>query len=234
MKTLDISERLKAEIPDEKLDELRSFLVRNVNRARGVMAEHYSVWDKSLDTYRSVRTPDANDMRARHKREPEKMTVPLSYAQVNTLVTFLYLAYTQRESIFELVPTGPEDYGKALTACQAIIDREVRNTNYHSKLVQALLDMARFNIGVMKTSWRFDSKDVKKAATPIEIPFDLVEGMTLPLSQPEEINEEVIIYDGNEVEVISPWNFFYDTRQPLSKWKIGRFAADEAQFHFWH
>ena len=232
MKPKDLTSRLKAEIPDEKLDELCTFLVKNVNRSRGVMAAHYDSWDKALDTYRSVRTPDANDIRARNKREPEKMTVPLSYAQVNTLVTFLFLAYTQKESIFELVPTGPEDYGEALTACQAVIDREVRNTNYHSKLVQALLDMARFNIGVMKTSWRFESKEVKRKTESIELPFDLMAGMMLPMEQPAETVDEVVIYDGNEVEVISPYYFFYDTRQPLSSWKRGRFAADETQFHF--
>jgi hypothetical protein len=170
MKPKDLTSRLKAEIPDEKLDELCTFLVKNVNRSRGVMASHYD----------SVRSPDANDIRARNKREPEKMTVPLSYAQVNTLVTFLFLAYTQKESIFELIPTGPEDYGQALTACQAVIDREVRNTNYHSKLVQALLDMARFNIGVMKTSWRFESKEVKRKAETMELPFDLMAGMNSP------------------------------------------------------
>ncbi len=232
MKPKDLTSRLKAEIPDEKLDELCTFLVKNVNRSRGVMAEHYDSWDKALDTYRSVRSPDANDIRARNKREPEKMTVPLSYAQVNTLVTFLFLAYTQKESIFELIPTGPEDYGEALTACQAIIDREVRNTNYHSKLVQALLDMARFNIGVMKTSWRFESREVKRKVESIEVPFDLMSGMALPMGEPEETVDEVITYDGNEVEVISPYYFFYDTRQPLSNWKRGRFAADETQFHF--
>lgn len=232
MKIKDLTSRLKAEIPDEKLDELCTFLVKNVNRSRGVMASHYDSWDKALDTYRSVRTPDANDIRARNKREPEKMTVPLSYAQVNTLVTFLFLAYTQKESIFELIPTGPEDYGEALTACQAVIDREVRNTNYHSKLVQALLDMARFNIGVMKTSWRFEAKEVKRKAEALELPFDLMSGMLLPMEQPAETVDEVVVYDGNEVEVISPYYFFYDTRQPLSKWKQGRFAADETQFHY--
>ena len=55
------------------------------------MAKNYEAWDKDLDTYRSLRTADASDRRARRKGEPEKMTVPLSYAQVNTLVTFLLL-----------------------------------------------------------------------------------------------------------------------------------------------
>lgn len=230
--TPEIIKRLKAEVHDEKLDELRRLLVKNVNRARGVMCTNYEAWDKALDTYRAVRTPDAHDMRARSKREPEKMIVPLSYAQVNTLVTFLFLAYTQKESIFELVASGPEDNGRKLEVCQTIIDREVRLTNYHSKLVQALLDMARFNLGVMKTSWKYESRTVRSKVEMPAIPFDLMQGLMLPMVGEMEEEREVIISDGNYVEVISPYSFFYDTRQPLNNWKQGRFAADESQFHF--
>ena len=99
--TPEIKKRLEAEIPDEKLDELCKAIVSDLNRSRGHMAKNYEAWDKALDTYRSLRTADASDHRARRKGEPEKMTVPLSYAQVNTLVTFLFLAYTQKESIFK-------------------------------------------------------------------------------------------------------------------------------------
>jgi len=230
--TPEIIKRLKAEAHDEKLDELRQMLVKSLNRARGSMAKNYGSWDKSLETYRSIRQPDAQDARARNKGEPEKMTVPLSYAQVNTLVTFLFLAYTQKESIFELEATGPEDYGDVLDACQAILRREERQTRYHSKLVQALLDMARFKLGVIKTSWRYDSKSIKRAQPAIEIPFDLMQGITQAMEEPVEEDDEVITYEGNEVDVISPYNFFYDTRVPLSRWQSGRFAADETEYHF--
>lgn len=231
--TPEIKKRLSQEVPDEKLEELRRLLTKNLNRSRGKMAANYATWDKSLNTYRSIRIPDADDARARHKREPEKMTIPLSFAQVNALVTFLFLAYTQKESIFELVATGPEDYGKILDDSQAILDRELRQTRYPSKLVQALLDMARFNIGVMKTSWKYTSRMVSRPAQPLEVPFDLLSGLPVAVDEPlEDELEEVVVYEGNDIEVISPFHFFYDTRMPLTKWKQGRFAADETEFHF--
>lgn len=230
--TPEIIKRLKAEVPDEKLDELRQMIVKSINRSRTSMAKNYPSWDKSLETYRSIRTPDAHDARARNKGEPEKMTVPLSYAQVNTLVTFLFLAYTQKESIFELEATGPEDYGQILSACQAILQREERQTRYHSKLVQALLDMARFKLGVLKTSWRYDTRAIKRAQPAIEVPFDLMQGITMAMEEPVQEDDEVIVYEGNEVDAISPYNFFYDTRVPLSRWQTGRFAADETEYHY--
>ena len=230
--TPEIKKRLEAEIPDEKLDELCKAIVSDLNRSRGHMAKNYEAWDKALDTYRSLRTADASDHRARRKGEPEKMTVPLSYAQVNTLVTFLFLAYTQKESIFELEATGPEDYGPIREACQAILQREERQTRFHSKLVQALLDMARFKLGVLKTSWRYDSRILKRESPEIEIPFAGLQGISLSLDESPVEEDEVIVYEGNEVDNISPYNFFYDTRLPLSKWQQGRFAADETEYHF--
>jgi hypothetical protein len=230
--TPEIIKRLEAEIPDEKLDELRSTIVKSLNRARGSMSKHYPAWDRALDTYRSIRSADAQDIRARNKGEPEKMTVPLSFAQVNTLVTFLFLAYTQKESIFELEATGPEDYGVILEACQAVLAREERQTRYHSKLVQALLDMARFKLGILKTSWRYETKTIKRAQPAVEIPFDMLQGISMAMEEPAEQDDEVITYEGNDVEVISPYNFFYDTRVPLSRWQSGRFAADETEYHF--
>lgn len=230
--TPEIEKRLKAETPDEDLDKLRQFLVQNLNYSRNAMAKFYGDWDAALQSYRSVRSQDAEDIRARQKREPEKLTVPMSYAQVNTLVTFLFLAYTQKDSIFELTPTGSEDYDKIRDACQAVLDRELRQTGYHSKLVSALLDMARFNLGVMKTSWKYESFEIESEVDPLSMFADLMSGIQVDTESPmEEKSEEVIEYEGNFIEVISPFNFFYDVRWPLARWKEGRFAADETAFH---
>jgi len=230
--TSEIEKRLKAEIPDEDLEKLRRFLVQNVNSARNGMGKFYPDWDSALASYKSQRPIDTDDLRARQKREPEKLTVPMSYAQVNTLVTFLFLAYTQKDSIFELTPTGSEDYGKIRDACQAIIDRELRQTGYQSKLVSALLDMARFNLGVMKTSWKHESFEAEKEEDPVSMLSSLMTGIQLGEEVTEDdLSEEVISYEGNFIEVISPFNFFYDIRWPLARWKEGRFAADETAFH---
>lgn len=230
--TPEIKKRLEAEIPDEQLDELRQMIVKSLNRSRAEISTHYPLWDKALDTYRSIRNPDAKDIRARNKGEPEKMTVPMSFAQVNTLVTFLFLAYTQKESIFELEATGPEDYGPILDACQAVLQREERQTKFQSKLVQALLDMARFKLGVLKTTWRYDTRMIKREQPALEVPFDAILGMSLPMEAPALEDDEVVIYEGNEVSAVSPYNFFYDSRVPLARWQDGRFAADEMEYHY--
>ena len=123
-----------------------------------------------------------------------------------------------------MTATGDEDFS-IRDESQSVMDREVRQTRFHSKLIHALLDMARFNLGVLKTSWKYESIEVEKD-NGFKAMFN-PDG-TMGDSMEEE-NEEVVLCEGNYVENISPYNFFFDTRLPLTRWKEGRFAADETQ-----
>ena len=224
--TPEIIEMLESEEHPDNIQELLEEVVDAVNHSRTFIARNYSAWDKALETYKRKRVVDASDARAKQKGEPTKMVVPLTYAQCNTLVTFLFISLTSKDSVFELSATGDEDYPLRDVA-QAVVDREVRQTNYHMRLVEALLDMVRFSLGVLKTSWEYESIFV--STTPVEqdvsFLFDPTD-LTIPQEQePEE--EEVILKEGCKIENISPYNFIYDTRVPLPRWKEGRFAADE-------
>lgn len=224
--TPEIIEMLELEEHPDNIQELLEEVVGVVNNSRTFIASHFTQWDKSLATYKRKKATDTADARAKQKGEPAKMVVPLTYAQCNTLVTFLFISLTSKDSVFELSATGNEDFELRETA-QAIIDREVRQTNYHMRLVEALLDMVRFSLGVLKTSWEYESIFVapQQGEQDVSFIFDPTD-LTIPQdSEPEE--EEVILKEGCKIENISPYHFFYDTRVPITRWKEGRFAADE-------
>lgn len=224
--TPEIIEMLESEEHPDNIQELLEEVVGVVNNSRTFIASHFTQWDKSLATYKRKKPADTADARAKQKGEPAKMVVPLTYAQCNTLVTFLFISLTSKDSVFELSATGNEDFELRETA-QAIIDREVRQTGYHMRLVEALLDMVRFSLGVLKTSWEYESIFVapQQGEQDVSFLFDPTD-LTIPQdSEPEE--EEVILKEGCKIENISPYHFFYDTRVPITRWKEGRFAADE-------
>ena len=106
----DLSTRLAATEQDELLSELRTDCLRDLKRSRSKMSRYYSDWDYALETYQQIRDDDSTDIKARKKREPAKQTIPLSYAQVNTFVTYLTMLYTQNQRFFEYQPTGTEDF----------------------------------------------------------------------------------------------------------------------------
>lgn len=224
--TPEIIEMLEQEEHPDNIQELLEEVVGAVNNSRTFIASNFTQWDKSLATYKRKKVTDTADARAKQKGEPAKMVVPLTYAQCNTLVTFLFISLTSKDSVFELSATGNEDY-ELREIAQAVVDREVRQTNYHMRLVEALLDMVRFSLGVLKTSWEYESVFVenKTAEEDVSFIFD-PNDLTIPQEE-ESVEEEVILKEGCKIENISPYHFFYDTRVPLPRWKEGRFAADE-------
>jgi len=224
--TPEIIEMLESEEHPDNIQELLEEVVGAVNSSRTFIASNFTQWDKSLATYKRKKVIDVSDARAKQKGEPAKMVVPLTYAQCNTLVTFLFVSLTSKDSVFELSATGNEDY-ELREIAQAVVDREVRQTNYHMRLVEALLDMVRFSLGVLKTSWEYESVFVENKSTEEDVSF-IFDPSDLTIPQEEEsVEEEVILKEGCKIENISPYHFFYDTRVPLPRWKEGRFAADE-------
>lgn len=226
----DLSTRLAATEQDELLSELRTDCLRDLKRSRSKMSRYYSDWDYALETYQQIRDDDSTDIKARKKREPAKQTIPLSYAQVNTFVTYLTMLYTQNQRFFEYQPTGTEDFD-IREECEKIIEREVRNGFSTPILVQFLLDIARFNLGVLKPSWQVRTTTITPDASALSFStlFSETAGLQLVQQTNEEI--EVIVKEGTVVDNVSPYNFFPDTRLPMTRWHEGSFAADETVHH---
>lgn len=221
LKSPDLITRLKAEEHDEDLQALLDEINRDLRASRNHMGKSYETWDRNIDTYRSVRVDDPDDRRARQKKEPVKQTVPLSYAQVTTFVTYITLLYTQNPKVFELGATGDEDYVMREVS-EKVLAREVRTNRFLSVLTEFLLNVARMNLGVLKTSW------VEERFTPPAEEVMIFEGSGEAL---DVESEEVLVKEGSEVFNVSPYNFLPDTRLPLTRWREGQFAADETSYH---
>ena len=122
-------------------------------------------WDRNLKIYRNMRPPDKDDVEASMLDEPEKMIVPMSYAQVQTYAAFCYLLYNQNADFYQFNPTGIEDY-RWRNAGEKTLSRDLRRNKWNVKLHQALIDIARFGLGVVKHWW---VKDMKHLPTIIHL-----------------------------------------------------------------
>jgi len=226
----DLPTRLAAEEQDEALASLRQDCLRDIRLSRSKMSHYYCDWDYALETYQQIRDDDTSDIKAKKKREPAKQTIPLTYAQVNTFVTYLTLLYTQNQRFFEYAPTGTDDFD-IKEECEKIIEREVRNGFSTPVLVQFLLDIARFNLGVLKPSWQVRTTTITPPASTLNFAQLFTDTAGLQLVQQANEQIEVIIKEGTTVDNVSPYNFFPDTRLPLKRWQEGAFAADETVHH---
>lgn len=209
--------------------KLLEYLKVNLKRSRSDMGKRYDDWDKNLDVYRGVRARDSEDVRAADKNEPEKMIVPMSFAQIQTFTSFCFLLYTQNEHIFEFSPTGNEDYSIRDVA-ELTIERDLRKNKFNSLLVQFLLDIGRFGMGVFKTSWVEERISFDSAPAPA---FETDgQGMLQAIMQQLLAGtQEYVKFEGNKIINISPYKFLPDTRLPLTRWAEGQFCADETEYH---
>lgn len=196
-----------------------------VNMSRDAMATHYSTWDAADDSFRGIKVLDSRDVVSERKGEPSKMTVPLTHAQIMTFASFCFLLFTQNRTFFELTPTGDEDFGTRPDA-ELVLERDLKKSQFNSRLWQFLLDIARFGVAVMDVSWCevwHRMLEVVEGEAGNLYGIEITGGVS-------EIESKVLRFEGNEVTNVSPYCFFPDTRIPLTDFQKGEFCAIEQEY----
>lgn len=221
-----IKERIEAEQQDEKLIKLRDKVVNNIKYSRSSMHKLHMKWDQHNDVYKGVRPIDAEDAEAIELNEPEKMVVPMSFAQIQTFVAFCFLLFTQNKRFYEFMATGAEDY-ESTNDAEELLERDLRRNHWNSMLYQFLLDTARFGVGVFKSWWSVEKQVAPMTMAPSETNANGFAFQSAGGTSTQEFTK----YEGNRLENISPYSFFPDTRFPLSKWRKGAFVGDETEWH---
>lgn len=212
---------LKKRNPSKEITELKDFVTKLLKESRSVMSKKYTQWDCNNDIYQGIRPPDAEDKKANRDGEPQKMVVPLSYAQIQTFVSFCFLLFTQGKFFFSLSPTGAEDHELQSTA-ELTLERDLRRQKWVSTLYQLLLDIGRFGIGIVKTTWVNETVIVPQLSNSTgELDMTYSE---------DDLTIKAVKYQGNKVISVSPYHWFPDTRKPLTEWESGQFCADEREW----
>ncbi len=223
---------LTAELSEETISPLHSRLLQTsrdlVDFSRRIMSTYYNEWDYYDQCYRGERMYDKQDKEADQRGEPTKMAIPLSYAQVQVFVAYMFSQYFQRPSFYQLTPTGQEDYNAAKIG-EAFLTRDLSENQWSIKLYQWLTDIGRFGMGVVKHGWEVEVGTVysKSEQAPIQM-F----GMTLRPGKTSLVKTQEVSYEGNRLMNISPYRFFPDIRLPLTRFHDGEFCASEDEFTY--
>lgn len=218
-----VLEDLQSEQPSAFHQQILEDTRALVSISRRKMTEFYPQWDKNDDVYRSIRQRDKSDIAAFERSEPEKMVVPISYAQIQTFVAFCYSLYMQRDRFFELQGFTAEDERPAKCG-EALLARDLSKNCFEALLFQFLLDIARFGVGILKTTWVTEQQEVEKTVTKNPISFL---GVQLAQGRTETVREFGVSYEGNRIINVSPYRFFPDVRLPLVRFQEGEFCASE-------
>jgi len=219
---------LKAQTPSDGLEKLRRHCVKLLKMSRLSMSEFYSEWDRNLSAYQREYLKDSDDDYTDETLDkPSALTVPMTYAQVQTFCAFLFSLYNLGSSLFTYGSTGREDKTLAEVVGK-LMERDQRKNKMLCLLYQGLLNIARFNLVVTKVRW--DEKKVMVKKSSPESQTDLLTGMVIEGEVQGSDWVEKVSWEGNEISHVSPYNFFPDTRKEPLKWGEGEFMADEYEF----
>lgn len=219
----EIKKLLEAEIIPANIKELFDRLQDNISRSRDIMGKEYARWRRNLSVYRGEMPRNENDLEAEEVGEPERFVVPMSFAQVQTFVAFCFLLMQQNRRFYEFEQVGDEDRDIREIA-EELLHGEMQENHWPSKFYQSLLDAARMGITVTKEVWVRQTVWVPGQSSVQNINgsnlFDLVSNG----------DREVVRYEGNIINNLSPFKFFPDVSLPLTRWREGLWVADEEEY----
>jgi hypothetical protein len=224
-----VAKDLAQKEPSEFHTAILNHCLQLVRMSRSKMSKFYDDWDRRDETYRGIVKQDKEDKKANEKGAPGKVAIPLTYSQVQTFVAFCFSLYYQREHFWELEGTGEEDH-RAAKLGEALLDRDAEFNCFVQKVYQLLLDIARFNVGVIKHTWYKETEmQWVKQETPTN-PLNILGRIFGGQPASSEVQEEITKFLGNKLFNISPYRFFPDVRLPLTRFQEGEFCASEDEY----
>lgn len=220
---------LSQEDETKELQEFRQRLQDLVKMSRNTMKNYYDMWDRNDRVYRGERMVDEQDRKALKRNEPAKVYVPLTHTQVQTFVSFATMLLTQRDYFFELGGAEIEDEKPAKLA-QAVLQRDLEYNKFEGILLpQFLTDVGRYGLGVFKTQWRRVTCPYQQSVPdPKWQPVPGLPTQGVPPMVQQWVDKTK--YLGNFLEVVNPYQWFPDTRIPLTRFRDGEFCADENEY----
>lgn len=223
-----IQKELSKEEPSDFHSQMLTDTKALVQTSRKAMQMSYEKWDHNAQVFEQFHQLDQQDRKARERKEPEKQIFPLSYSQQMTFIAFCHTLYTQRERLFELMGNNLESQ-KPAKLMEALLARDLNYNQFEIKLFMFLLDIARFGIGVFKSSWKRETQQIR--AQIVKPPLMQIFGVSLGGGTTEEL-QTATKFLGNDLMNVSPYRFFPDTRLPLVRFQEGEFVASEDEYSY--
>lgn len=221
-----------SEFQKKVLDYVMAF----VRTSADEMSKYYANWDNNDFVYRGYRSMDRDDKDSVAKGEPAKIIVPITYAQTQTALSFIFSTFTQKKVLYEMLARGPEDEGGKL-AFETDIDYQMSYQKALFKLYCYLLDHFKYGFGVMKCDWTENYCDVRigRQVPKMDLMSSIMKmfGQTKPQQfETVESVESILEYQGSRLANISPYSFYPDPSVTLAKFQDGKFVAHDEETSF--
>jgi len=189
------------------------------------LKHHFTDWDASEDLYRAWKIVDKDDRESESEHGVSKIVVPISFAQVQTQLTFLLATFTQRDPLFPVPPRSLE-HARAAEASELVLDAQMDQAKIFVRLYLALRDALVLGRMILHTDYIKQVQRIKRVASKVE-KLDFF-GTNIQLNTPEDRTDFETLFEGNRVEVVNPREFWHDPNVTLTDLQEGEYAGHTA------
>ncbi len=206
-------------------------VLRRAHVSHRVMSNRFDSWneiDRSLTAYIEPDTGGLGDdheerdlkKNARTKNRPVSIVFPYSYAILETVLTYLVLAFLE-EPIFRYEGVSPEDVIGAILL-EKVVSLHTNKTKVGLALHTMFRDSLAYGIGVGAPGWytRTGSKIVA-ASTGFMGSLGRFIGMGLE----KTVKENVVLFEGNKLDNVDPYLWLPDPNVPCDRVQDGEFCG---------
>ena len=191
------------ESPDHQA--LLGRLLAMLQSSANIMSRRHSTWrdmDQNLTSYIPLSDYESL-LKGDDPTRPVSFVVPMSYATLDTLLTYLSAAFLQ-EPIFRFRPRAPEDKVKAL-----LLERVVAYQALRSKFGLALYNQWRdglvYGFGAVHVDWDRKMRTVRGEVT--------------------DTPRQELLFEGNRITNLNPYNYMPDFTVPVYKVQDSMFVG---------
>ncbi len=206
-----------------------SYLVHRIEASERKMENFYARWrvaERRSQAYISLPDYEAQLRAMNESSAPPKVvsiTVPYTFATLNTIVTYLMQAFTGRKPMF---PTSANrgEHTRQAKNMETLLQYNSEHVRMVKLLWQYFHDGELYGLQVLRTEWA----EKKAMRTEWSMQPKRLLGIELPFTK-ERVSQSVekTIFQGTECLNIDPFMFFPDPRCPMAE------VSTKGEFVFW-
>lgn len=226
-----------AQVLDEELKpgtqkhmKLRNLIRSSIDMSYRVISQNFPVWDNLERSYRAYRPSDGDDAESFEKHGVQKIIVPIQFATLQTMTTFMMEVFTALKPTLRVRGTDPSTRKRA-TIMELCLDYDYRGNRGYLILQQWFLNAFRYGYAIIENSWgtRTVLKQMMMKSPPTSIKFM---GMNFQIAGVEQLQRGYFkTFEGNQWQIIDNRQFFPDPRVPITRFNEGQFCGRRTQIH---
>lgn len=195
-------------------------------------SQSFPKWDEIEQHYRAFRELDDDDRDSLDKNQVQKIVVPIQFATLQTIMTFLMEVFTALPPVLKTRGADPASVHPA-NIMEICLDYDWRGNKGYFLWQQWFMNILRYGYCPFENSWgrKVITKKVLKPSSKGSGEIEL-EGIRMEIpGAPEYAKDYFTVFEGNRWRVVDPRQFYPDPRYPLSRFQDGEFCGRREQIH---